>query len=140
MLKNTLTVRPFNVLPALFDMIEQEHPLRKSFGQLGSLKTNIVEQENAYIVSTEVPGLSKENISVTFEDDILKISTQVSDTKETTDGDKVIHQERYLSNQSRSFRFDNIDAENISAKYDNGILTLTLNKKVKENTKNINIE
>lgn len=139
MLRHAVSIRPWSIVPSIFSALEEENS-KKFLSRLNSLKTDIVENESSFTVTTEIPGLSKENISVKFENDTLTISTQVSEQKETKDGENVIHRERYSSNQSRSFRFDNIDAETINAKYENGILILNLNKKAKENSATINIE
>ncbi len=142
MLNNSNAFRPlgqFRFVPSIVDLFENPQNVHKTIRQIGSMKTNIVENDTSFVLTTELPGLNKENISVKFEDDVLTISTQITEEQETKNGDTIVHQERYSSNQSRSFRFDNIDADNINAKYENGVLSLTLAKKAKENSKNINI-
>lgn len=140
---NNFAIRPlgaFRFAPSLIDLLDNPQNARKAINQIGTMKTNIVENETSFVVTTELPGLNKENISVKFEDDTLTISTQVTEEKEIKEGENIVHQERYSSNQSRSFSFENINHDSINAKYDNGILTLTLQKKEKENSKNITID
>lgn len=142
MTKSAIRPLGLGLLPSfaqLLSEVEQPFSFRQGLG-LSTLRTNIVEKDNTYIVTTEAPGVKKEDLSVKFEDDVLTISTQFSDNKETVEGEKVLHQERFFSSQTRSFRFENVDTENIDAKFEDGILTLTLTKKQKENVKTIEIK
>ena len=145
MLNNKIAFRSFDFVPTFLELVTQEQKsVKKQLQSLIPLKTNILETENFYTVTTEIPGLNKENISVKFENDILTISTQINEEKDNEnksniDSENLIHQEIFHSNQSRSFRFENIVADTIEAKFENGILSLTLQKKPKENSKTINI-
>lgn len=90
---------------------------------------NIIEKENAYSVELSVPGFEKADFNVKLDDKVLTISTEKKeDNNETTD--KMIRKEFSYKSFKRSFTLDEkIDADNISAKYENGILKLELPKR-----------
>ena len=93
------------------------------------MKTDVVEHDKDYQVTAEMPGFKKNDIQVDYRDDTLRISG-TSNVDESTKDDKgrVLRQERSSQNVSRAFYLPNIDLKHVNAKYDNGILTLTLPK------------
>jgi len=100
---------------------------------------DISEDENNYYVETDLPGFTKEQISIKAEKDVLTISANVE--KEEEKNNKKYHKkERITRSCSRSINIpENVDVTNITAKYDNGVLTLTLPKKEPEKTEKIEI-
>jgi HSP20 family protein len=103
---------------------------------------NITETENDYVLELVAPGLEKEDFSVNLDKNILTISAEKKVQAENENG-KVIRQEFRHQSFKRSFTVDEkIDAQNIVAKYINGVLTLNLPKKpeVKQATKQITIQ
>lgn len=111
-------------------------------GNEAPMKTDVVEKDQAYEVTAEMPGFKKEDIHVDYRDDTLRISgtSEVNhDTKD--DQGRVLRQERSSQNVSRAFYLPNIDLKQVSAKYDNGILNLTLPKETtSEDTHKISID
>ena len=103
---------------------------------------NIVEKPASYQVELSAPGFEKADFAIKLEGNILNISTEKKEeTKE--ENDKVIRKEFTYKGFKRSFTIDEkIDAENIAAKYENGILKLELPKKeiLKTGTKEINVQ
>ena len=103
---------------------------------------NIVERASDYLVELAAPGFEKADFNVKLEGNILTISTEKKDSAiESTD--KIIRKEFSYRSFKRSFTIDEkIDGENISAKYENGILKLGLPKKEdpKANAREINIQ
>ena len=103
---------------------------------------NIVEKAASYQVELSAPGFEKADFAIKLEGNILNISTeQKVETKEETD--KLIRKEFSYKGFKRSFTIDEkIDAENIAAKYENGILKLELPKKeiLKAGAKEISIQ
>ncbi|MFV9475194.1 Hsp20/alpha crystallin family protein [Advenella sp. RU8] len=94
-----------------------------------SIKTDISEKEDAYLVKAELPGVKKEDIKVKIEGDTLSISAEVKQESEEKEGERVIHSERYYGSISRSFRLGSeIDQSTSTAKYEDGILNLELKK------------
>ena len=103
---------------------------------------NISETEGGYTVDVVAPGLEKEDFKISLEKNLLTISAEKKE--EQKDGqNKNIRREYKFKSFSRSFTLDEqIDAENINAKYVNGVLTLNLPRKaeVKEATKQITVQ
>jgi HSP20 family protein len=102
---------------------------------------NIVERVTDYLVEIAAPGFEKADFIVKLEGNILTISTEKKDTV-TESTDKMIRNEFSYRSFKRSFTIDEkIDGENISAKYENGILKLALPKKedLKAAAREINI-
>ncbi len=102
---------------------------------------NIVEKAEGYEVELSVPGFEKADFSVKLDNNVLTISTEKKEESATQDA-KLIRKEFSYKSFKRSFTIDDkIDAENIAAKYENGILKLELPKKeiVKAGAKDINI-
>jgi len=93
-----------------------------------NMKVDIRENEKEYVVEAEMPGIKKEDIKLEVKDDRLTISVE---KKEQIDEerDNYIRKERRQSSYCRSFYVDNIKNEEVTAKYDNGILTIVLPKK-----------
>ena len=94
------------------------------------IKMDVTENEKSYVVRAEIPGVSKDDIKVIVDGNMVSISAEVKQEKEEKNGDKVLCRERYQGSAYRSFTLaSNVDEENVQAKYDNGVLELTLPKK-----------
>ena len=92
--------------------------------------TDIFETEDALTVVMEVPGVNKEALDISVENQVLKIEAKIDPSK--YDGMEPLYTEYNVGHFARSFTLSNkIDQQQISAKLEDGILTLTL-KKAKE--------
>lgn len=103
---------------------------------------NILETETDYQLELSVPGRNKEDFQVTVEKGLLTIGFEKKEEVKT-EGTKSIRKEFTYSNFKRSFSLDDkVDAENIQAKYENGLLKFVLPKKAeaKESTKQISVQ
>ena len=88
---------------------------------------DIVENEQGYIVKTDLPGIKKEDLNVTVKDNLLTIEAASSSEEVEKEGESVIKIERRSGNYQRSLRLGNaIDESAIKAQYVDGVLTLTL--------------
>ncbi|WP_343702263.1 Hsp20/alpha crystallin family protein [Chitinophaga sp.] len=97
------------------------------FGQQAPV--NIKETKEAYILDVVAPGLEKGDFKINLEGQTLTISSEKK-TENIEEGDKQIRREFSFRSFSRSFTVnENIDADNINAKYENGVLKVTLPKK-----------
>ena len=105
------------------------------------MKTNILENDDNYTVTSEIPGVSKENIKIDVADNTLTISVNKKNTNKDEKKNYLV-KEISETSLSRSFYLDDMDENNITAKMDNGILTITVGKikEVKPQTKRITIE
>jgi HSP20 family protein len=94
--------------------------------------TDIFETEDALTVVMEVPGVNKEAVDISVENEVLKIEAKIDPSK--YDGMEPLYTEYNVGHFARSFTLSNkIDREKISANLEDGVLTLTL-KKAKEAT------
>ena len=103
---------------------------------------NIIDKEAYYSIELAAPGFEKADFNVKLENNILTISTEKKEENQSST-DKLVRREFSYKSFKRSFTLDEkIDTENISAKYENGILKLELPKKenVKASAKDINIQ
>jgi HSP20 family protein len=98
-------------------------------------RTNIEEKENGYVFKLEMPGLSKKDIEVSVEDDKLTVKGERTEEKaeKNGEGDRVLRREIRSTRFERSFSLGNeIDQENIKARMEDGVLTVTLAKKAEK--------
>jgi HSP20 family protein len=94
------------------------------------IKMDVSEDEKTYRVKAEIPGVSKEDIKVSIDGNEVSISAEVKKEKEEKKGETVIRSERYYGKQFRGFTLQQgVDEGKAEAKYDNGVLELTLPKK-----------
>ncbi|MDO9196524.1 Hsp20/alpha crystallin family protein [Rhodoferax sp.] len=94
------------------------------------IKVDVKETDAAYIVNAEVPGVSKEDIHVSLDGNVVTLRAEVKQQDSTGKDEKVLRSERYFGAVSRSFQLPvDLDQTQAKAKYDNGVLTLTLPKK-----------
>lgn len=95
------------------------------------IKMDVTEQEGAYLVHAEIPGARKEDVHVEIEGNQVSISSEVKQEKQVKDGERVLRSERYYGQVSRSFQLaHDIDEAKAQATFNNGVLELTLPKKV----------
>lgn len=98
-------------------------------------RVDIVEAENAFEIHVAVPGMNKEDFKLDLNDSLLTVSGERKFTKEKKDNSFHSIETQYGS-FSRSFTLpENVDANNISAKYVNGILEITVPKDEKKTLK-----
>jgi HSP20 family protein len=94
------------------------------------IKLDVAEQDGAFKVLAEIPGVKKEDIQVTIDGDQVSITAEVRSEKEEKEGERVIHSERYRGKVSRAFRLAaEVDETQSEAKYADGVLELRLPKK-----------
>lgn len=93
------------------------------------MKTDVRELDGAYEVDMELPGFKKEDIKLDLKDGYLTVNaTRNAENKEENDQGKLIRQERYVGTCSRSFYVGDIKPTDINAKYEDGILKVTVPK------------
>ena len=91
-------------------------------------RANIQETENAYILELEMPGLSREDVEVSYEKDTLIIKGEKREKTEKKEEGKGVVRREYHSRFERSFQVHGVDTEGIQAKMENGTLAVTLPK------------
>jgi HSP20 family protein len=96
-------------------------------------KVDAMEFSDRVVIEAEIPGLKKEDLGIKVENDILTISGNKRDTVEDKTG-KYIVRELKRSSFKRSFKLqENIDRKSIDAKFEHGMLLITLKKVTKDN-------
>ncbi len=94
------------------------------------MKTDVKETEEGYELDVELPGFRKEEIKLELNSGYLTISTEKSLEKKDEKKGKVLRQERYSGTMQRSFYVGgSLTEEDIKARYENGVLSLTIPKK-----------
>ena len=140
---SNLLPRRMSLFDELFRDLAQGFYIRPLHGDPlpQQIKVDVKENDQAYVISAELPGVGKDNIHVTVENNVVTIAAEVKQEDARRDGEKVLHSERYYGQVSRSFALpSDVDESAANAKYDNGVLTLTLPKKVAVAGKRIRIE
>ena len=109
-----------------------DNPEHVLYGKNASrmMKTDVKETETGYELAVDLPGFKKEEIKLELENGYLTISTEKAlENKEEQKG-RVLRQERYAGTMSRSFYVGSyVTEEDIKAKYENGVLSLSIPKK-----------
>lgn len=94
------------------------------------IKVDITETDDAYTVHAEIPGVPREDIHVTIDGGVITVSAEVKQLDRRGGDEKTLRSERYYGSVSRAFRLPtDIDGGKSKAKYENGVLSLTLPKK-----------
>ena len=97
------------------------------------MKTDVRETEDSYELDVDLPGFKKDEIQVDLKDGYLTIQAAKGLDKDEEDKKgKYIRQERYVGSCSRSFYVGDVEPQDISAKYEDGILKLSMPKHVKK--------
>jgi len=105
------------------------------------IKMDVNEDDKAYNVHAEIPGVRKEDIHVAIDGNQVSISAEVKNEKEVKEGEKVLRSERYYGKVSRAFTLgQDVDEAAAQAKYNNGVLELTLPKKKAMASKKLTIQ
>jgi HSP20 family protein len=92
-----------------------------------TIKMDVIETENGYVVHSEMPGVKKEDIDVAIEGNQVTITAEVKRESAKKEGDRLLRSERYFGNVYRSFTLPaELDESACEAKYDNGVLELKL--------------
>jgi HSP20 family protein len=95
-----------------------------------TIKMDVKESDDGYVVHAEMPGVKKENINVEIEGNQVTIGAEVKREWEKKEGEKMLRSERYYGNIYRSFTLPHeLDEAKCVAKYDGGVLELKLVKK-----------
>ena len=137
---------PFQDL-ARFDLLRDESflpSLRRFFRDLPAepaIKLDVTEDDRAYKVKAELPGVKKDDIAVEVEGNQVSIIAEVKREAQEKKDEKVVHSERFYGRQSRSFTLPReIQRDKVDAKFADGILELTLPKNGAEPARKIAIQ
>ena len=98
---------------------------------MNRFNADVKETDNEYLLYAELPGVKKEDIKLDFKNNYLVIGAKRADEKNEKN-ERYIRKECNYGEFSRTFYFDDVQQDKISAKYEDGILKVTLPKEVKK--------
>ncbi len=119
-------------------------PAQKSSSTL--MRTDVTENDDSFELTIDLPGFSKENVQADIKDGYLTVAAKTCVESEDKDNKGTyVRKERFSGNCSRTyFVGDNIEEEDIKAKFNDGVLNISIPKKQEqpelENSKTIDIE
>jgi HSP20 family protein len=102
------------------------------------MKVDVTKADDTYTVKADIPGVKKGDIQVSVDGNEVTISGEIKKETEEKKGEEVIRSERYYGKVARSFTLPHeVDEAKVVAKYDDGVLKLTLPMKAKATSKKI---
>ena len=105
------------------------------------IRVDVNENADGYEVQAELPGIRKEDINIQIDGSVVSISAERKLNKELKDGERILRTERYYGKVSRSFQLGkDIDEARSGAKFVEGVLELSLPKKLEAQATRIMIE
>lgn len=110
---------------------------------LTEFKTDITDNGDSYLLEADLPGFDKKDIKIDLNGDCLTIKAERHSGHEEKDKKgKYLRCERSYGSYSRQFDVSGVETDKIKAKYDNGVLSLTMPKKAEQtsNAKHLEIE
>ena len=108
---------------------------------LPRMKVDVAEKNGGYLVTAELPGVRKDDINVSIDGAQVTLEAEVKREKEVTKDERVLHSERVFGKVARSFTLpQEVDESKAQAKFENGVLELTLPKKAAAQRKQITIQ
>ena len=128
---------PLKSLPRIdngeFDDLFRSLALRPMFRDVEmtpEIRVDVTENDGAYDISADLPGVRKEDIDVTVDGNQVSIVAETRRESEKKDGGREVRSERYYGQVFRSFSLPvDVDDTKAEARYENGVLTLRLPKK-----------
>jgi HSP20 family protein len=136
---------PFaDVFPTLFRglLADPAEPRATQGGaQAVPMRVDVSEANGGYVVKADLPGVPKESIHVDIDGNRVTIRAEVKRESEQKDGERVLRSERYYGQFARSFALtDEIDEDKAQAKFENGVLELSLPKKAVAGARRLSVQ
>jgi len=100
-----------------------------------TFKVDVKEENNAYLIEADMPGVKKDEVHLEFHDGYLSISIQKEEAKEEEENKQYVHRERRQCSMHRSLYLGDLDSDKIEASLKDGILTVKAPKAVQVETK-----
>lgn len=130
-----LNITRFNPLDDAFDSLFRGIPMwvpsaERRAAHSAQFRMDVTENDKEYQVLAEMPGVKKEEISITINGNEVAVSAEVKQEKVVKNGDTVLRAERFYGTIQRAFSLgQEVDEASAKAKYSDGVLELTLPKK-----------
>jgi HSP20 family protein len=136
--KNDLTRKDDFYSPFFRNFFEDDFFSALNYMQ-GNIRVDLKETDDKYLVEADLPGIKKEDINIDFDNNHLTISAKRNETVEDKN-ENYVRRERHYGELRRSFYVDNVDENNISASFSDGVLKITLPKLTKGNNRKRKID
>lgn len=106
--------------------------------QMPEIRMDVREDDDAYVIQAEIPGARKDDVKIDVDDNYVSIAAQLGNQVERKNGGRWICTERYSGSVSRGMSLaHDVDPSKADAKYENGVLALTLPKKARSSAKSV---
>lgn len=136
-------VRPSDMFRMLEDSMGRftdDFGLSAGGNSLMSIDVNVVEYSDRYEITAKVPGFTKEEIDISFEDNLLVISAETKEEKKTEEGNSVIEEYRMGKSKRAVSLPGKVDVESATAELKNGVMHIKLPKQAEVMPKKISIK
>lgn len=132
---------PFaDVFPELFRGVFQPATRDGERTNALDIRLDVQESDGGYTVQAEMPGVKKDDIHVQIDGNRISISAEVKRESEQKEGERVLRSERYYGSVGRTFQLAaEVDEASSEARFEDGVLKLTLPKKVAPASKRLQI-
>lgn len=105
-----------------------------------SFKLDVKEEEKHYLIEADVPGIKREEIKISYNDDVLTIAIERDEEKEEKT-ENYLHRERQVCSMKRSLNLPGVDPQKVKAKLEEGVLKVIAEKsEVQEHSYVIEVE
>ena len=134
---------PFGDFDTLFNSLLRPgaREVSETWGQALMPALDVSESDDAYHVTAELPGVSKDDLDITINDGVLTINAETRHESEQKDKGRMIRQERRYGKFVRSMRLGgDVDEDKVKANYEDGVLHLTLPKSEDVKPRKIDVE
>jgi HSP20 family protein len=129
-----------NDIERVFDSFLRPRWIEEAAGDL-TFPLDVAERENEFVITAEMPGVKKDDISVTLENGVLTVSGEMKSEQTEKEGERIVRQERRYGKYVRSLRLGTqINEKAIKAHYKDGVLELTLPKAEEVKPKKISVD
>jgi HSP20 family protein len=138
-----VNITRFNPLEDAFEDLFRRVPMWLTSSETrvpapAQFRMDVSENDKEYQVLAELPGVKKEEISITINGNEVSVSAEVKHEKDVKNGGTVLRAERYFGKIQRAFALgQEVDEATAQAKYNDGVLELTLPKKAVAATKRL---
>ncbi|WP_435348889.1 Hsp20/alpha crystallin family protein [Haloarchaeobius sp. HRN-SO-5] len=143
---------PFEELERLFDRMgrqfeeasrswETDYPFDWWSSDFESMAIDLVEHDDEFVVTVDLPGFERDDVDIEVTNHTLRIEAEREEATEEVEEERYLRHERSHEATHRSIRLpDEVDADNVTATMNNGVLTIALPRVESEESRKIDIE
>ncbi len=132
---------PFTDIDEIFRDFFGAPTLQRGRDAASRIRVDISETDQAYQIKAEIPGVNKDDIKVSVEGNRVSINAELKDEKQADEGGRIVRSERLFGQLYRSFTLpQEVDDAAAEARYQDGVLELSLPKKAGAGAKQLSIQ